>query len=105
GTYRRFARLKCHANTVGWDRLNEAVNSLLETVKGRIDRLVADPLTALRQETWAKECELTTLLWSLDVELRKAPPDQRAALAKPPNPDRPLLEIVFEQYNAMHAAN
>src|SRR5262249_24597291 len=30
GNYRRFLRMKCHANTVGWDRLESAIEELLE---------------------------------------------------------------------------
>ena len=48
-----------------------AINELLETVKGRIDRLVSDPLKTLREENWAKECELTRVMTSISARCCK----------------------------------
>ena len=85
GTYRRFSRLKCHANTVGWDRLDEAVDDLLETVKGRIDRLVADPLAALRDENWAKRMRTDEdCSTAIGEELDQAPREQQARDVRQP---------------------
>ena len=104
GTYRRFARTKCHANTVGWDRLDAAVESLLESVKGRIDRLVTDPLKTLRDENWAKECELTQLMAAIGSEL-VTDMLNRGDFAEPPSdPSKPIFEAVADAYNRMHAA-
>lgn len=107
GTYRRFARLQCYANTVGWDRLDVAIEQLLNTVKGRIDRLIADPAKTLREEEWARECELTKLFMSLGDELLagalSGKVDSASFLAPPSAPERPLLDSVFEMYNRLHA--
>ena len=104
GTYRRFSRLKCHANTVGWDRLDGAIDELLETVKGRIDRFVADPLRSLQEESWAKECEFTRLLLSVQEALAAGTAEDLAELLEPPaSPDVPIINIVFDVYNRAHA--
>jgi DNA invertase Pin-like site-specific DNA recombinase len=104
GTYRRTSRLECHANTVGWDRLDQAIEALLDTVKDRIDRFVLDPVKALRDENWAKESELTKVLWSIGEDLQWGTPVELAEHAPPPpNPDVPILDLVFDMYNRMHA--
>jgi DNA invertase Pin-like site-specific DNA recombinase len=103
GTYRRFSRLKCHANTVGWDRLDGAIEVLLETVKGRVDRFVSDPAKALREEKWSKECEFTRLLCSIGEELETGSRGELAEYRKPPpSADTRILDIVFETYNRIH---
>jgi hypothetical protein len=105
GTYRRFSRLQCHANTVGWDRLDSAIEALLETVKGRIDRFISDPVKSLQEESWSKECELTKLLWSIGEDLKSGTVEELAdCLKPPPSPDVPLLDIVFQAYNRVHAS-
>lgn len=105
GTYRRFSRVKCHANTVGWDRLDAALAELLRTVRGRIDRLVADPVQTLREERWAKDCELTRVLALVGKEtVETAEGPAAAALLRPADPSRGILDQVFEVYESMHAA-
>lgn len=103
GTYRRFSRSKCHANTVGWDRLDAAVVELLEVVKGRIDRLASDPLKTLQEESWAKNCELTRAMEAVFTAMADAPPDVAAGLCRPADPDVPILDQVAAAYNRMHA--
>jgi hypothetical protein len=104
GTYRRFSRLQCHANTVGWDRLDFAIEMLLETVKGRIDRFTSDPVKALQKESWSKGCEFTQLLDSISEELETGTAEELAEYRKPPaSPDTVILDVVFETYNRVHA--
>jgi len=103
GTYRRFSRSKCHANTVGWDRLDAAIESLMASVKGRIDRLVTDPLTTLREENWAKECELTKLMAAIGSEVVTNMLNRNEFDDTPPDPSKPLFEAVTDAYNQMHA--
>jgi hypothetical protein len=104
GTYRRTSRIQCHANSVGWDRLDSAVAVLLETVKDRIDRFVSDPLKALQEENWSKECELTRTLLSIGKALQSGNLEDLADyLAPPPSPDASILDIVFTTYNRVHA--
>jgi hypothetical protein len=103
-SYRRFSRLRCHANTVGWDRLDSAIETLLETVKSRIDRFIADPVKSLQEESWSKECELTKLLCSIDEDLKSGIQEELADFLKPPpSPDAPILDLVFKAYNRVYA--
>jgi DNA invertase Pin-like site-specific DNA recombinase/DNA-binding transcriptional MerR regulator len=103
GTYRRFSRTKCHANTVGWDRLDAAVAELMEVVKGRIDRLASDPLKTLQEESWAKNCELTRAMETVFAATAGGPPEVVAELCRPCDPDVPILDQVVAIYNRMHA--
>lgn len=107
GTYRRFSRMQCNANTVGWDRLDIVLKNLLATVSQRIDRVIADPAKALREEEWAKNCELTDLLFAVQSELEAGARNGNISpdllTAPPPNPDTPILELVFDLYRQMHA--
>jgi chaperonin cofactor prefoldin len=103
GTYRRFSRIKCHANTVGWDRLDAAVDSLLEIVKDRVGRLLKDPLTTLQSDTWAKECELTKAMDAVFAALAAGPPEVLAGLNRPTEPGVPIINYIIDAYNAMHA--
>lgn len=103
GTYRRFCRLKCYANTVGWDRLDTAIDNLMETVKGRIDRLVADPLKTLREEEWARECELTDICTPIEDELIRGI-EEGVIEEKPGDPDKSIFDQAFELYDQIHAS-
>jgi hypothetical protein len=104
GTYRKTSRVKCHANSVGWDRLDRAIELLLETVKSRIDRFVSDPVKALQEENWSKECELTRLLSSIGEALASGNPEDLVDfMAPPPSADASILDIVFATYNQVHA--
>ena len=104
GTYRKSSRRKCHANTVGWDRLDAAVDQLLTTVKGRIDRLASDPTRTLQEEGWAKDCELTKAMEAVFQAVLDGPPEARAELDRPPgNPDTPLFDYIVAAYASMHA--
>ncbi len=105
GTYRRFCRVKCNANTVGWDHLDSAIKKLLGTVKGRIDRLITDPEKVLTQESWAKECELTRLCGEITRGLHEAlvSGQHDEMLASPGDPKRPILQQAFELYNQIYA--
>jgi DNA invertase Pin-like site-specific DNA recombinase len=102
GTYRRFSRVKCYANTVGWDRLEAAIQELLETVKGRIDRVTADPAKALREELWARDCELTKVWMVMTNDFVKGIRDGLAEDG-PAALDVPLLDQLMEQCNRIHA--
>lgn len=103
GTYRRFSRSKCHANTVGWDRLDAAVAALLEVVKGRIDRLANDPLKTLQEDSWAKNCELTRAVEAVFSATAGGSPDVLAELMRPAAPDVPIIDQLVAAYNRMHA--
>jgi len=103
GTYRRCSRRECYANTVGWDRLDSAVEKLLETVKGRIGRLIANPQKTLGEELWAKECELTHVMESIARELLDARRNPGEHADTPSDPDKPIFEAVVDAYNRMHA--
>jgi hypothetical protein len=61
GTYRKNGRLKCHANTIGWDRIDRAIEQLLQQVKGRIDGLTSGETSLAKtvlEEEWAAKSEL-----------------------------------------------
>jgi hypothetical protein len=103
GTYRRFSRLRCHANTVGWDRLDAAIAELFKTVKGRIGRFVADRVKSLRDESWARNCDLTKLMCSICEGLKEGTQEELADCLKPPDPNVPIFEIVVQTYNRVHA--
>jgi len=105
GTYRRFCRVKCNANTVGWDHLDTAVKQLLKSVKGRIDRLIADPEKVILQESWAKECELTRICGEINTGLIDAIAGKQhdELLSQPPDPKKPILEQAIELYNQIYA--
>lgn len=103
GTYRRFSRSRCHANTVGWDRLDAAVAELLDVVKGRIDRLAADPLKTLQEESWTKNCELTRAMEAVFAAMAGGTPEVAAELCRPADPDVPILDQIVAAYNRMHA--
>lgn len=67
GTYRKYGRMKCYANTIGWDKIDRCVSGLLDKVKDRLDGLAGDTLPAsLLSEEWVKKTELgrtvTTIL-------------------------------------------
>jgi DNA invertase Pin-like site-specific DNA recombinase len=63
GTYRKHGRLKCYANTIGWDRIDNALENLLATVKDRIGSLTAlNGSKGLLQEEWLKQTELGRIL-------------------------------------------
>lgn len=103
GTYRRSSRIECHANTVGWDRLDVAVEELLETVKGRIDRLVANPQKTLREEQWWKGFELAEVLSAISSEMAE---DTKADFDEGHIPDPPFWRFfdgIFEAYERKHA--
>ena len=104
GTYRRYSRSQCHANTVGWDRLDAAVDVLLKSVKGRIDNLLTDPVKTLKEEGWAKECELTRLMSEIMEEVMKDPTDNSADVELQTDPSKPILEVIANAYNRRHSA-
>jgi hypothetical protein len=57
-------RKQCHANSVPWDKIDEATEKLLATVKDRLVTLTSPPrvaATALKQQ-WALETELGKIL-------------------------------------------
>jgi DNA invertase Pin-like site-specific DNA recombinase len=103
GTYRRFSRTKCHANTVGWDRLDGAVEMLLKLVHGRVDRLITNPLKTLTEENWAKECELTRLMAKIGLEVISDVSARRELDQPPSDPSKPIFEIVATASDQMHA--
>ena len=103
GTYRRCSRRKCYANTVGWDRLDSAIEQLLETVKGRINRLIADPQKALGEELWAKECELTRIMCAIGDEVDADMLTRKDCADIPSDPSKPIFEAIVEEYNRIYA--
>lgn len=64
GTYRKNGRLQCHANTIGWDKIDRAIAELFQKVKDRIDGLTTDvPLAkAVLQEEWATKTDLGQII-------------------------------------------
>lgn len=64
GTYRRYGRLKCFSNHVGWDRLDEGIQGLLHAVKDRIESITQPQSdnSTLEREEWLKKTELGSLL-------------------------------------------
>lgn len=64
GTYRKNGRLQCHANTIGWDKIDRAIAELFQKVKDRIDGLTTDvPLAkAVLQEEWATKTDLGRII-------------------------------------------
>ena len=65
-TYRKSIRKKCHANSIPFDRFDEAIEELLATVQDRITALI-DPAVnpTLLKEEWAKRSELGRILMSI----------------------------------------
>lgn len=104
GTYRRFGRLKCHANTLSWSHLDNAIEVLLHTVKDRIGSFIADPVKALKEEEWCRENELSKVMKSITDDLvNNGDREAQDELWKPPrSPDVPIITLMCEIYNGMH---
>jgi predicted site-specific integrase-resolvase len=60
GTYRKTGRKQCSANSIPWDKVDDATDCLLETVKDRLDQLSgAKPVSAtLLKQDWVKQSEI-----------------------------------------------
>lgn len=62
GTWRKSIRTQCFANTVSWDKLDNAINKLLLTVADRIAAVEAGDPTRLQNEVWLHETELGKII-------------------------------------------
>lgn len=58
GTYRKTIRTQCHANTVAWDKLDDATDELLKMVADRIDTVKRGDISSLEKSEWLKKSEL-----------------------------------------------
>jgi hypothetical protein len=60
GTYRKTGRKQCSANSIPWDKVDDATDCLLETVKDRLDQLSgAKPVSAtLLKQDWIRQSEI-----------------------------------------------
>lgn len=102
GTWRKTIRTKCNANTVRWELLDQATDTLLKAVADRIGLVQTGKPSSLIGEEWLRKTDLGRtllhILWTLNGE-------DPADLSKPlsdeekqePAPELPELDELFEK--------
>jgi len=94
GTYRKTQRKKCRANSIPWSKIDQAVKTLLDTVRDRLAALTSEPKVAetVLKEQWAKETELGKLICRIVNAVFYN--DDSEVLDDEDAPDANLLEFV-----------
>lgn len=109
GLYRRSGRQKCFSNSVRFDKLDWAVEQLLEQVKDRIQKVKDLNVGTLMEEEWLKRSELGKIIREmfLDVYMPERKPGQRIVLDEAltclvglPGTFEWLLEDYLSRFNA-----